>query len=148
MVQIVRIDEKTYVTGQIAPGDIPDIASQGIKLIVNNRPDGEAGAEQPTAAELEAVAKAKGIAFVNLPFATPELTPDHAARFAQILKAEPGPILAFCRTGNRSSILWAAANVALGEPLEEVLAKVAAAGYDLSPAAPFIHDLGQMAARK
>jgi sulfide:quinone oxidoreductase len=146
MVQIVRIDEKTYVAGQIWPEDMADIASQGIRLIVNNRPDGEAADGQPRAAELEAAAREHGVAFVNLPFATPALTPDYAARFAQILKADEGPVLAFCRTGNRSSMLWAAANIALGRPLDEVLAKTGQAGYDLRPAATFIHDLGQMAA--
>ncbi|MGF1619196.1 MAG: TIGR01244 family sulfur transferase [Rhodomicrobiaceae bacterium] len=148
MVQIVRIDEKTYVAGQVWPEDMPELARQGIRLIVNNRPDGEAGDGQPRAAELEAAAREHGVAFANLPFATPALTPDYAAQFAQILKAEQGPVLAFCRTGNRSSMLWAAANIALGQSLDAVLEKTGEAGYDLSPAASFIHDLGQMAAAK
>ena len=73
------------------------------------------------------------------------LTPEHVAVFAEALSHADGRILAYCRSGNRSSMLWAAANVALGAPVEAVLQQAADAGYELRPAAEFIHDLGSSA---
>jgi uncharacterized protein (TIGR01244 family) len=145
MVHFVQLDDKTFVTGQISPQDVPELAAGGIKVIVNNRPDGEAPGDQPLASELEAAAIAQGIAFVNLPFTAPTLTPDYAAKFAELLKKTDGPILAFCRTGNRSTMLWAAATLALGAPLDAVLEQAGRAGYDLRPAAAFLQALGDAA---
>jgi uncharacterized protein (TIGR01244 family) len=145
MVDLVPIDEKTFVAGQIQLSDLAEIAGEGIELIVNNRPDGESAFGQPAAKDIEAEAAKHGLAFVNLPFSMPTLTVVHVATFAQILSGAGGPVLAYCRTGNRSSMLWAAASVALGAPLEAVLAQAAEAGYDLRPAAQLIQDLGASA---
>ena len=35
------IDETLLVTGQISPDDIATAAAQGVRTIINNRPDGE-----------------------------------------------------------------------------------------------------------
>jgi uncharacterized protein (TIGR01244 family) len=142
MADLIPIDEKTFVAGQIQPDEVEDIAQQGIKLIVNNRPDGEAYFGQPPAKDIEAEALRHGLAFVNLPFTMATLTPEHVATFAEILNGTDGRILAYCRTGNRCTLLWAAANVALGAPLEAVIAQAMEAGYDLRPAAQLVHDLG------
>lgn len=145
MAELVQIDKNTFVAGQIQPDDLEDIAASGIKVIVNNRPDAESFVGQPTAKVLEAEATRLGIAFVNLPFTAATLTPEHAATFAEILKDADGPILAYCRSGNRSAMLWAAANVALGAPLDAVMEQALDAGYDLRPAAEFIADIGRSA---
>lgn len=145
MADLIPIDEKTFVSGQIQPEDLDEIAAEGVKLIVINRPDGEAPYGQPTAKIMEAEAARHGIAVLNLPFTAPTLTPEHVAIFAEALTHADGKILAFCRTGNRSTMLWAAANVALGAPLDAVIQQAAEAGYDLKPAAQFIHDLGNSA---
>lgn len=145
MLDIVRIDEKTAVSGQIAASDIPQIAATGVKLIVNNRPDDEAPG-QTGADEIEAEAAGHGLSFVNLPFTGATLTPHHVAKFAELLQRADDKVLAYCRTGNRSSLLWAAANIALGQPVEDVLAKTAAAGYDHGANAAIIQALGQSAA--
>jgi uncharacterized protein (TIGR01244 family) len=142
MADLIPIDEKTFVAGQISPDDLEEIAAQGIKLIVNNRPDGEAYFGQPAAKDIEAEAAKHGIAFVNLPFTMATLTPEHVSTFAEILSGTDGQILAYCRTGNRCSLIWAAANVALGAPIEAVIAQAAEAGYDLQPAAQLVSDLG------
>ncbi len=146
MVEILQLDEKTYVAGQIWPQDLPDIAASGIKLIVDNRPDGEDPACQASAAEIKAAAAELGIAFAYLPFTAPTLTAEDAAQFAELLSETDGPVLAYCRTGNRSSMLWAAAHVALGASLEDVIGQAYHAGYDLRPAAQFIYSLGTAAA--
>ena len=145
MADLIPVDEKTFVAGQIQPDELAAIAAEGVTLIVNNRPDGEVPCGQPAAKEIEAEAGKHGMTFVNLPFVMATLTPAHVATFAEILTRADGRILAYCRTGNRSITLWAAANVALGAPLDAVIAQAAEAGYDLRPAAAFIDGLGKSA---
>ncbi|MBX2806077.1 MAG: TIGR01244 family phosphatase [Hyphomicrobiales bacterium] len=145
MAEIVRLDDTVYVTGQIAPADIAAIAANGIKLIVNNRPDGEAPVGQPTAAELELEAGRHDIRFVNIQFPTAQIAPGHTVKLAEILKTEQEPMLIFCRTGTRSTMLWAAAQLALGNSFLEVFEKAVRAGYDLRHAAPMIEQLGKLA---
>ena len=76
MADLIPIDEKTFVSGQIQPEDLDEIAAEGVRLIVINRPDGEAPFGQPTAKLLEAEATRHGIAVLNLPFTAPTLTPE------------------------------------------------------------------------
>lgn len=145
MAEIVRLDDTVFVAGQISPSDIADIAAHGIQLIVNNRPDGEDPASQPAAAELEQEAARHGIRFVNIQFATPNIAPQHTVSLAEILKTEQEPMLIFCRTGTRSTMLWAAAQMALGKSFPDVYEKAAQAGYDLRQAAPMIEHLAEAA---
>ncbi len=145
MAQIVSLDENVFVSGQINPHDIEDLAARGIRLIVNNRPDGEDPNAQPAAADLEKEARRHGMDFVNIQFASSAVAPGHTAALAKILETASGPMLIFCRSGARSTTLWAAANVALGKPLGETLEKAARAGYDLGRAAPIIEQLGHAA---
>ena len=53
-------------------------------------------------------AKAAGLAYAYLPVDPSVQTPQEIARFAQLLKAMPKPVLAFCRSGNRSTRLYKA----------------------------------------
>lgn len=147
MVQLITIDEKAAVAGQLALADLRQIAAQGVTLVVNNRPDGESFG-QPTAHELAAEAAKHGITFVSIPFGMPgSMTPGQVAEFAGLLERAEGKVLAYCRSGMRSAAMWAAASVALGHPVSDIVAKVARAGYDLRQAAGFLQDLGQAAAR-
>lgn len=149
MAKIVQLDEKLFVSGQIQPEDIPEIAKLGVKTIVNNRPDGEDPAGQPYALEIEAVARPLGIEVINIPFTAQTLTSAEVAEFMDVLETRGSqPMLAFCRSGNRSSMVWAAAKVGLGAPIDQLVGKAAEAGYDLRPAASFLHNLGKMAALK
>lgn len=145
MTQLVRLDEKTFVAGQIYPADITDIAENGIVCIVDNRPDGEELSGQPSAGEIETEANRNGLTFAYLPFTAPTLTPDLVSRFVDILDSTSEPVLAYCRTGNRSTMLWASARIAQGASLNEVLDPALAANYDLRPAAQFIYQLGKAA---
>jgi uncharacterized protein (TIGR01244 family) len=123
-----RLDETTFVfTRQLAVDDIDEAAASGIRLIVNNRPDGEEPG-QPSSAEIEAAARAAGLDYRHIPVAA-SFTPQQIEAMAQAL--EQGPVLAFCRSGTRSTFLWALARAARGAPAEESVAAAAAAGYDL-----------------
>jgi len=108
---MIRLDDRMFVAGQIQPGDVPALAEQGVTMIVNNRPDGEEPG-QLTGAEIEAMAEALG--------------------------ASGGAVLAFCKSGTRSTYLWALARAAGGEEVEQLAAKAGAAGYDLRPIAALL----------
>ena len=88
------------------------VAQAGFKSVINNRPDHEGGAEQPTSAAIEAAALAAGLSYRHLPVAPGYQSPDEIARFRELIEALPKPILAFCRTGTRSGKLFQAATSA------------------------------------
>lgn len=91
---------------QIAPEDMPAIAAQGFSTVVNNRPDGEGGPEQPSSQAMAAAAQASGLDYHYLPVISGQITPEQVARFAAIVAAAKGPVLAFCRSGARSTTIW------------------------------------------
>jgi uncharacterized protein (TIGR01244 family) len=77
----------------------------GFKTVVNNRPDGEGGADQPTSAMMEAAAHAAGLIYDYLPVISGQITEQQAKKFAELLATRPAPLLAFCRSGARSQNL-------------------------------------------
>ncbi len=97
------------VAAQLDPAAMAWAAQAGFKSVINNRPDFEGGADQPTNAAMHAAAVAAGLAYAHLPVAPNVQTPDEIARFAQLLAELPKPILAFCRSGGRSGRLFHAA---------------------------------------
>lgn len=103
------------VTAQIAPAAMAEIAAQGFRAIICNRPDGEEPG-QPPFAKIEAAARAAGIEARYLPVTQADLTPDTAGAFADLLATLPGPVLAYCRSGMRSSTLWAMAEARASHP--------------------------------
>lgn len=139
------LTQDVAVAPQIALADLKAAAEAGYRTIVSNRPDGE-DPGQPTAAEVAAEAEANGLAFVHLPFQGTNMTPDQVKALAGLLAApETGKVLAFCRSGTRSSIIYSAAAVANGKPLPEVIGDAAKGGYDLAPHAPLIKALADAA---
>ena len=86
-----------------------EAARAGFRSVVNNRPDFEHGPQQPTNAAIEAAARAAGLEYRFLPVESAYQSPEEIAAFAQLLKDLPRPILAFCRSGARSTRLYMAA---------------------------------------
>lgn len=105
---IQQLSEDLCVAPQLDPAAMAWAAEVGFKSVINNRPDYEAGPEQPTSAQIEAAAHAAGLEYAYLPVAPMVQTPDEIARFAQLLRDLPKPALAFCRTGTRSGRLYRA----------------------------------------
>lgn len=118
------------VSPQITPQDVPALKAQGYRAIIANRPDGE-GADQPTFAEIEAAAHAAGMQARYIPISGGMVGDDDVEAFRSALRAMPGPVLAYCRSGTRSATLWALAQ-ADDMPLSQILAATSTAGYDLS----------------
>lgn len=136
MERIATLPDGTLIASQLLPADLDALAAQGIRGVINNRPDGEAP-DQPGSAALEAQCRQLGLGYAFLPFAS-GVAPDRAATlaFAGALARLPPPVVAFCRTGTRSVTLWAFAQVAGGASVQATLAASTAAGYDLAKFSP------------
>ena len=104
---ITQLDENVSIAGQIAPDAMQDLKSQGFRSIISNRPDGEEPG-QPSWAEIEAAAKEAGLEARHIPIAGPGDLAARSGDFARAVEEMPTPILAFCRTGNRSGKLYEA----------------------------------------
>ncbi|MFM2053167.1 MAG: hypothetical protein RL456_1204 [Pseudomonadota bacterium] len=107
-----RIADDVCVAPQLTPAAMAEAAAAGFRSVVNNRPDFEHGPDQPTSAEIEAAARAAGLAYVHLPVAGGYQSPQEIARFAELLATLPRPLLAFCRSGARSTRLYVQATQA------------------------------------
>mgnify|MGYP000098932553 CR=1 FL=1 len=92
--------------GQIDPSHLAEIAKQGYKSVINNRPDFEGGPDQPINAEIQAQAEALGLSYAFLPVIPGAFTQEQVVEMARLLKTMPGPVLAFCRSGARSTNLY------------------------------------------
>ena len=97
------------VSPQLDPASMAWAAQAGFRSVINNRPDFEGGAEQPTSAAMESAAREAGLEYAYLPVNPAVQTPEEIERFAQLLRDMPKPILAFCRSGARSGKLFRAA---------------------------------------
>ena len=129
--QIKLLTEALSVSGQIETIDIVDIAGAGFKSIVCNRPDGE-DADQPAVAEIDAAANAAGLATAYLPIVSGKAIGDEALAFGALVDKLPKPVLAYCRTGTRSTTLWTLSESARGRSAADILSITTAAGYDMS----------------
>jgi uncharacterized protein (TIGR01244 family) len=108
--QLLRqIAPDVCVAPQLTPEAMADLAALGFKSVVNNRPDFEEGPDQPTSAQVEAAAQAAGLAYAFLPVQPAYHSPEEIARMAELVAALPRPMVAFCRSGNRSGKLYQAA---------------------------------------
>jgi uncharacterized protein (TIGR01244 family) len=130
------LDEKVLVAGQIEPASLQALAEYGVTMIVNNRPDHEEPG-QPTSADMEKAAQAAGLGYRHIPVAG-GLSPDQVARMAEAIDAADGKLLAFCKSGTRSTWLWALARSQQGEAADSLIEKAAAAGYSLEPLRPYL----------
>lgn len=130
-----HLDPRVAVSGQLEPRDMKEVVAAGFTAVVNNRPDGEAMFGQPRTAELKRAAEHAGLVFLDLPFSGPRATVDQVRAFTRLLAGQDGKVLAFCKSGMRSSLLWGSAAVANGRPLEEVLNAARRAGHNLEPVA-------------
>lgn len=132
-----RITDNFAAAGQIAPEDVKEIARQGYKVIVNNRPDYEGGPEQPTSEAVRAAAAAEGLEYHYIPMTPDRLSPELIEEFRQAIENGPGPVFAHCKSGARSTALWALVECCHNaRDVDQVIAQAAQQGYDLSQMRP------------
>ncbi|MGI1677864.1 MAG: bifunctional protein tyrosine phosphatase family protein/NAD(P)/FAD-dependent oxidoreductase [Cellvibrionaceae bacterium] len=102
--QIQKITDKYSVSEQIEAADIDELISEKVEIIICNRPDNESS-QQTTFDEIKDAAEAKGIKAVNIAFSAGTLTKSQILELGDLLKTGK-KIHAYCRTGNRSTIIW------------------------------------------
>ena len=125
-----RINEHVTVSGQILPEDVAALKAAGFTAIINNRPDGESP-DQPASAEIEAAAKAAGLDYFAIPLGREGVSPEMVEQTRSVLEGSAGPVFAFCRSGTRSTTLWALSQAGEADA-GEIISQAAEAGYDMS----------------
>ena len=127
---IRQLDDKTLVSGQITAEQVAELKRQGVTMIVNNRPEGEE-AGQPTGAEIEQAAEEAGIAYRAIPIRR-GIGPADVEAMEEALCATDGKLLAYCRSGTRSTLAWAVARRHQGASIEELEEAADRVGVDLT----------------
>jgi uncharacterized protein (TIGR01244 family) len=131
MSQFRKVTDAFEVSPQITLDEARQAAASGFKLVINNRPDGEAP-DQPSGAAIEAAVRAGGAEYLAIPISG-RPTAEQAAAQAAAVAGAGGPVLAFCRSGTRSITTWALGEAAGGRDRRELAGLAADAGYDLAP---------------
>lgn len=129
-----QLDDNVLVGGQIHPEQVDALKRHGVTTIVNNRPDHE-DEGQPEAREIEAAAAAAGLAYRFVPIRRGPGPAEIEAMREAMEECVDGRMLAFCRSGARSTWAWALARREQGMPCEEVERRAAEAGVSLAPIA-------------
>lgn len=132
-----KIDDSISVAAQISVEDVEAAAAQGFRMVINNRPEQEEPG-QPSGDEIREAARAAGLAYVAIPITHGGFSLNQVEAMRDALAHAGGPVLAYCRSGTRSTFVWALARGLEGDDAEALAAKAAAAGYDISPIKPLI----------
>ena len=140
-----KLTDSVYASPQIGIAEVAEAKALGIALIVNNRPEGESDDQTP-GGEIEAAALAAGIAYVAIPVTHAGFSEPQVVAMRQALaRAGDAPVLAYCRSGTRSTLLWALAEASAGADPASLANAAAGAGYDLAPVAPLLDMLAAKA---
>jgi uncharacterized protein (TIGR01244 family) len=127
-----KLSDKVLASPQIGRDGVAAAAAEGVTLIVNNRPEGESD-DQTAGAEIAAAAKAAGLGYVAIPVTSAGFSEAQVKAMAEALAGAEGKVLAYCRSGTRSTLLWALAEASRGANPDELARQAAEAGYDLGP---------------
>lgn len=129
--QLFALTPELSAAGRLDRADIDALAQAGVKTIINNRPDGEDPGQLP-AAEARRVAEAHGIAYHHIPVTAASLSRVDVDAFAAALRDAPGPVVAHCRSGTRSTLLWALTRMRQGADALSLIAEAARHGIDIA----------------
>ena len=139
VMDIRQITPRYAVSPQIAPADIAAIAAAGFTTVICNRPDEEVPPSHRADAVAEA-AMAAGLVFHILPLTHQTMTPERVAQQRSLIDEASGPVLAYCASGTRCSVVWS-----LGQaghlPVDQIMQATAQAGYDLAGLRPQLQTL-------
>jgi len=136
---IKKMSSRLYVSEQLLPSDITAAAAAGIKTIINNRPDKESP-DQPDTAAIVAAAAAEGISITHIPVDSGSISDADIEAFTRVYKNAEGPILAYCRSGMRSTVMWAMAEAKTMD-IDEIVATAKGVGYDIAGLRPKLASL-------
>jgi uncharacterized protein (TIGR01244 family) len=129
--QLIPLGPELSVAGRLDRADIDALAGAGVRTIINNRPDGEDPGQFP-AAEARRIAETHGIAYHHIPITAATLSRADVDAFAMALRDAPGPVVAHCRSGTRSTLLWALTRMRGGANALSLIAEAAQHGIDIA----------------
>jgi len=135
MFRSITID--IMVAPQISVDAVAEAKAAGVALIINNRPEGESDDQIP-GADIEAAARAAGMEYIAIPITHSGFSQPQVMAMVAALQGAKGKILAYCRSGTRSTLLWALAESAQGGDPDALTNMAAKAGYDVSPVRPLM----------
>lgn len=130
MLEVKRINDRMSVSPQISVEDVAAIKAAGFTAIINNRPDGESP-DQPSGETIRKAAEAAGLAYHYIPLGREGVSPEMVEKTRAALEGSDGPVFAYCRSGTRSTTLWALSQAGK-VPASEIISEAAGAGYDMS----------------
>ncbi len=133
----IALTDAVFVAPQIDTKAVAEAAGLGVTLIINNRPEDESHDQTPGKL-IEAAARAAGMNYVAIPVGHSGFSQPQVDAMVDALRQVDGKILAYCRSGTRSTLLWALAQAKTGADPETLSATAAEAGYDLSPIRPLL----------
>lgn len=132
-----QLSDSVFASPQLELPDIAAAKAAGITLIVNNRPDGE----EPSAPQgdaIQAEAAAQGLNYVAIPIGHSGFSEVQIDEMINALDQADGAMLAYCRSGTRSTFLWALAQAKLGTSPDGIAQAAMQAGYDVTPVRPMM----------
>ncbi len=133
----IQLTSDILVAPQISVDAITEASAQGVTLVINNRPEGESEDQTPGDA-IEAAARAAGLDYVAIPITHSGFSQPQISAMVAALKGAQGKVLAYCRSGTRSTNLWALAEAAQGGDPDSLINIAAKAGYDISGIRPLL----------
>lgn len=132
-----KLTDNIHASPQITLDDVAEAAAMGVKLIINNRPEGESDDQVP-GPDIEAAARAAGIDYVAIPVTHAGFSEPQVVAMAKAIDGAQGPVLAYCRSGTRSTLLWALSEASQGGDPDALTNMAAKAGYDVSSVRPLM----------
>lgn len=135
MTDFRKLSDTMYASPQIGIEDVAAAKEMGIRLIVNNRPEGESEDQVPGPA-IETAAREAGIDYLAIPITHTGFSHPQVAALSAALDEAGGPVLGYCRSGTRSTLLWALARASKGDDPASIAESAANAGYDVAPVRP------------
>lgn len=132
-----KLTNDIYAAPQIGVAEIAVASALGVTLVINNRPEDESDDQTP-GAEIEAAARAAGMDYVAIPVTHSGFSEPQVQAMAEALEGATGGVLAYCRSGTRSTLLWALAEALQGGDPDALTNMAAKAGYDVAPIRPLM----------
>lgn len=127
-----RIDDQVYASPQIHADDVAEAKKLGVTMIVNNRPEGESPDQTP-GDDIARIAGEHDMTYRAIPITHAGFGEAQVDAMIEALDEAEGRVLAYCRSGTRSTLLWALAAAKEGGDPDDIAARAAGAGYDVAP---------------
>ena len=129
--QLAPLGPGFSVSGRLDRSDLEALARAGVRTIINNRPDGEDPGQLP-AAEARRIAELHGLVYHHIPITAATLSRADVDAFAAALHSAPQPIVVHCRSGTRSTLIWALTRLREGADPSALIAQAARHGIDIT----------------